>query len=226
MRAGARWKALVALGLCLALGVGCSSGESEKTSSTPRIKSTAKALEPGVLTLAQVRAALGAPEYRRTSSKGVNLYDNPDPRGPCGAKVTQPSFRHGAVASFRNRTSAVITMVIEPGVSAATQALDDLAADAKPGCPPFESTTNFGETQRVIPMMVPLPPLADGAIASGGIVTIGDNPRTVLAGIAVRDGGRVVFTQLISGSDVPESSVVALARESAKALERLDRNSA
>jgi hypothetical protein len=225
MNARIRWRALAALGVVVALGAGCSSG-SGTTSSTPPIESTAAKLEPGLLTLAQVRVALATPGYRRTSAKGIDLNDNPDPRGPCGATVTQPSFRPGAVATFRNRSSAVATIVIEPGAAAAKQYLDALVADARPGCPPFVSTTNYGETQRVEPVVVPLPPLADGAVASGGVVTVGDSPRSAGVSITVRDGGRMALTMMISGSDIPESAIVALARASAKALERLDQGGA
>jgi len=222
-----RWTRIgLGLALALALGVGCSRGDGEKTSRTPRIESTAEELEPGLLTLSQVRAALDAPRYRRTSSEGLNLRGNPDPRGPCGAKVPQPSLRHGALASFRNRSSALATMVVEPGELATKRYLDAIVADSRPGCAAFDSTTNFGETQHVVPILVPLPPLADGAVASAGLVTIGDGPRTLLVEIIVRDGDRMAFTGIISGTDIPASKVVALARESAKALESLDRNSA
>jgi hypothetical protein len=225
MRAGIWWKTLAALGVILALGAGCSSGAGEKTSSTPPVESTANELEPGLLTLQQVRTALALPNYRRTKPEPMNLRDNPDPRGPCGAKIADPPYDNAAVATFRDKKSVLVEVVVEPGERKASDYIAALQADSKPGCPPFESKTNTGATQRMEPTMVPLPPTADGASAVGGIVTVGSR-RAVLVGVVVRDGGRLAISQLVAGTSVSPEAAISLARESAKALERLDRSSA
>jgi hypothetical protein len=214
------WKALAGTGLALAIGAACSSGADGGSTLRPG-DASAKQLEPGLLTLSQVRRALVLPRYHRTSAAPLNLRNDPDPRGPCGAKVDQPSLRTAAVGAFRDDRSALVNVVIEPGERRATDYIRALQADSKPGCPPWESKTDTGRTQRTEPTIVPLPPIADGASAFGGVTTVGGR-RAVVVGVAVRDGGRLSISQLVAGTSVSPDAAIALARESATALERLD----
>jgi hypothetical protein len=95
----------------------------------------------------------------------LELYENPDPRGPCGAPVVaQPTPDAGR--GFTTEDAIVLQFVyLDAGMIEVL--LEALAADLRPGCEPHESRTNVGTVQRVSAPL-PIDTTGLGTAPSGG----------------------------------------------------------
>jgi hypothetical protein len=210
---------LVPLLVVLVLAVGCSHGEPAK-SNTPRIRSTLKELEPGLITAAQVSEMLGLARVRRVPNKSAPIYENPDPRGPCGVPIKQPDLSLGATVVLAGRTFAVTDTIVELTEQRAQAFMDEFLADATPGCGPFRSMTNTGVAQLVKPTIIDLPVVGDQRAAINSAVTT--EGQTAYAGeVLVRRGTRVGFAILVTGSPIPDDVVREFAVQVDRGLARL-----
>jgi hypothetical protein len=121
----------------------------------------------------------------------VNLSDNPDPRGPCGAKIAQPDLGSGASIAIGSSSIVGFQGVLRPTEPTAEAFLDANLADVREGCPPWQSTTNTGSTQTVTLLdVVPDQPVPDGVDQQLAVVLkVEDSGQTAYAGvIALRSG--------------------------------------
>jgi hypothetical protein len=170
-----------------------------------------------LLTSSDVSAIDGFAGVPAADIADVPLFENPDPRGPCGAVVPEMSFDGLIGRSFTGAGGALIEVVGEH--TPARQAVfDAYAADSQPGCAPFESMTNTGARQRVSNIeLVELSGIADAAhgvtmtIASGGA-------ESEIAGIQVIQDGRFAYAMLIAETRPTAEDVVALVRRMAARL--------
>ena len=106
----------------------------------------------------------GTPDvYTGGPVSAASITHDPDPRGPCGVRLTEPSLYHGAVAQFRSREPAAVFQWINRLPSAVASAfVAAVADDVRPGCPAFDSATPYGHPQRnVFVRAIGLPPLGD-----------------------------------------------------------------
>ena len=126
---------------------------------------TAKALRRALLTAAQLPAT--PDPYAGGPASPASITDDPDPRGPCGAMLTQPSLHRGAVAQFRSGDpAAVFQWVNRLPATVASAAVAAVSNDIRPGCPAFNSATPYGHPQRnTFVRAISLPSLGDQRVA-------------------------------------------------------------
>lgn len=209
--------AVVVLGACSS---GSSTGERAK-SNTPRIQSTARELQRGVVTAEELRAITGLPRLQPVPLKNAPLFENPDPRGPCGARISQPDFPKRAIAVFAANSVMVFEAVARLDEGTARAFVDSIIADAKPGCPPFESLTNTGAQQTVIPgITVELPQLSDQQIARTESISVLGHSNEA-AEVLIRRGGLVALAAIFAERRVPVRTVQQFAAAVNSALGRL-----
>ena len=198
---------------------GCSSAPSSPASNSA-------ALPPGpatssqqfaLLTARDVSAIPGAPGGVAVvpSEKGT-LFQDPDPRSPCGARVTLPDLSQSAHVTFDAASFGAFQVVVDQSVQKATAFATAWQRDTRPGCPPSTSRTSTGSTQ-ISQLVGPIsmPRLVDQE--TGALLTVNDNGQTVDAyGMVLRSGGRLELDVLISPVPLTQAFVLgfALAAES------------
>jgi hypothetical protein len=130
------------------------------TSGTP-----APALRSALLTAPELPAMPDAFAGGPVSVASITV--DPDPRGPCGVKLSQPSFRTGVVAQFQSREpAAVFQWINRLPRGTATAYIAAVADDIRPGCPAFKTATPYGHPQlNVFVGAIALPPLGDQRVA-------------------------------------------------------------
>jgi hypothetical protein len=213
--------------VCTAMvAAGCSSSPASSRSSPPAkaaplpIGSGASTLKAALLSAADLQAIQGAPagiEITPPSSQG-SLFQDPDPRSPCGARVNLPDFSQGAKVQFQSPTVAAFQVVIDEPVAQATSFATVWQRGTRPGCPPFMSRTSNGSSQ-IADLVAPiaLPHLVDQA--TGAWSTINDNGQTVNSyGLVLRSGGRLEFDVLFAPAALAQTFVVGFARAAESAL--------
>lgn len=125
---------------------------SKHQSNTPRITGGSgaanAALNSKLLQSADLAGMAGLPAgIQLTSIDQANLHENPDPRGPCGAKISSFDAGAGALVGITGPAETGSEEVFDtPTVSAFVK---ESLADLHPGCASYTSTTNTGGTQRV-----------------------------------------------------------------------------
>jgi hypothetical protein len=97
---------------------------------------------------ADVNDALGFPRPVGASIDDGEFHENPDPRGPCGAKVADVSYAGASGRSFRSGEGAAIELIL-PATQALSEAVVLQRADLHDGCSGYASTTDTGTTQHV-----------------------------------------------------------------------------
>jgi hypothetical protein len=145
------------------------------------------------------------------SEKG-QLFQDPDPRSPCGARVTLPDLSQSAHVTFDAASFGAFQVVVDQPVPMATAFVTAWERDTRPGCPPYTSRTNTGSTQiSELVGPIPMPRLVDQA--TGAFLTVNDRGQTVdTYGMVVRSGGRLELDVLISPGPLTEAFVLGFAR--------------
>jgi hypothetical protein len=130
----------------------CGGSKGANRSNTPRITVGADGpLAPGLLTQTQLRQVPGLSSATVTSLKQATLFQDPDPRGPCGASVPVVSLQDAAGVAIKAstiRSGAEFVSRLKPG--AAKRYLDARMANTTSGCPEYVTTTHQGVKQRVL----------------------------------------------------------------------------
>ncbi len=187
-RSGAVTAALLTVG-------GCASDV--RGSSTPRITSGVdrSALANVLLTTDDLDGLPYAGAVAQDIGE-IPVFENPDPRGPCGAEI-EPLPLEGAVGrAFVLGRSSMFTLVLPSGQQSD---IDALRADGHEGCDAFLSMTNVGENQRV--SNTKMPPVSDlddsttTVFAYTNTITFGE--QSILGGaLVVVHDGTFVITQV------------------------------
>jgi hypothetical protein len=152
--------------VCLAAAACGGAGGTGSSANPVTAKVTARSLRGALLTAAQLPATPNA--FAGGPVSAGSIPDDPDPRGPCGTKLPQPSLRSGAVAQFRSpEPAAVFEWISRTPPGEATAYLAGVAADIRPGCAAFKSATPYGHPQlNVFVRATALPPLGDQRVAA------------------------------------------------------------
>jgi hypothetical protein len=205
-------RAAAALLLVGVLG-GCSGHKSANGSNTPRITVGAEGpLAPGLLTERQLRQLPALSTATVSSLQETTLFEDPDPRGPCGGKVPATSLHDAAGVSIKAETirgGAELMARLSPG--AAKSYLDARTADATPGCPEFETTTNQGVKQRVLLVrIVPLHTEVQHALAVVTALKI-DNSVRAATQIEVRHDDILAKTIIFTNEPMDDVTVRGIA---------------
>jgi hypothetical protein len=221
-------RAMLLLGVSLAVVAvvlsACSSGASsggKTNSNTPRIRSTATDLRRGLVTNDELSKVAGLPRLRAVPLKDAPLFENPDPRGFCGAPIDQPDLSKGATAVFEANSATVSDSIVRLDETAGRAYLDAAIGDTKPGCPRFESMTNTGAQQTVTPgNVVELPHLGDQQ--TGGTATISLSRQTLHVGeVLLRRGDVLAFAVIFSTRPLQVRTVQQYAAAVNTALNKL-----
>ncbi len=202
--------AIVVLNLTVLAACGGGGGEESDESQTPRLRTGSRtALADALLTTGDLRSVRGLPaDIEAVSLDGLALFEDPDPRGPCGARIDQPDFARGQGVGLRSDQVAGFIAVVRLSVAQARAYMKALVADTRLGCPPHERRTNTGSIQRVKRVKA----VDIGDQGSAARVTITSEGKTVDAlQIAVRRADRVVVLVLFSSAALPDDTVRALA---------------
>ncbi len=215
-----RWSAIVAVVLLGLVACGLSDdSKKEAESDTPRITTAPPA--------SQDRAALltdedlhAVPGFEGVATKEIDklpLFENPDPRGPCGGKVPPVPLDEAFGRSFQSDRIVALELVVPSGPRQKEQ-LAAYQADLRPACGPYESKTRTGDTQRVSQVT----PLALGDLAApaiGWFQEIEVQGQRFQAGIVFAEvGDRFLFLQF-QGIVLPAAS--SLEDLSRRAVDRL-----
>lgn len=212
----------VALALLGPVVVGACASEADPRadgrSNTPQITVGAPApdVEDLLLSESEVREVAGLSAVVADDLADVSLYENPDPRGPCGAELDSvPAVEAGR--AFTSATTTAIQLVYVDDAAVARY-LEEVETDLRPGCGPHESLTNVGAVQHVSePVAVDTAGIGDRSMAYTSEISVGG--RSVEAGVVVLvSGDRTTLIQVM-GPTVDEDQVLALATAAAVRLE-------
>lgn len=206
---------IIGLIVLAACGCGTSTPSSSPTSLTSPLPANVgtQSLKAALLTTHDLQAVPGAPaDIRTTEPTGASsVFTDPDPRGPCGARIPYPDFSTGATLAIQSSQLAGAEVAVDlPGAHAA-DFLSAMQADTHSGCPAYRSTTNIGTTQTarfIAPL--PMPASVDQAIGDQMSITSGGQTVDVYI-LAVRSGKRLEFFFLLSPAPLAKSFVYGLA---------------
>jgi hypothetical protein len=200
-----------------------SSGSSGAGSSTSRVEARSARLEPGLIRQTQLDGIPGLEGLTKRRLEDASVFENPDPRGPCGAVVPSLDLTGAAIAAFATESGSRILFaaVVPMGEQNARAYMDAMLADAHPGCASWQSKTNTGQTQKVTPTIVSLPPIADQQTGMSGHVTVGAASGTIAA-VSFRLGSRLVLAQYLGADPLEPETLGGLAEQMAIASRRLD----
>jgi hypothetical protein len=209
----------------LALVAGaCGGDKAAPGSATPRITGGADGpLAPGLLTQAQLRQVPGLSSAKVTSLEETSLFEDPDPRGPCGAKVPALSLDDAAgvaIAAETIRGGAEFVRRLPTG--AATRYLDAVMADTRSGCPEYETTTNQGAKQRVLLVrIVRLHNEFDQAVAVVNALKVANSVRAATR-VEVRHGDILATTVIFTNRPMENVTVRGIASLMGRSLDVFD----
>jgi hypothetical protein len=152
-------------------------------------------LQSSLLSLSEVAALPSAPDgLTEQSVEDAAFFENPDPRGPCGAEIHQPEPRDAGIIAFVTTKRPGFTSfhaVWELPAGEAEGYVDEWLADTRPNCPAFESTIPDGSQQQVqLLEVVDLPGLQNRAVATISRITVPDAPAPTYVGASMLYSGR------------------------------------
>jgi hypothetical protein len=142
----------IALFAAVALLAACSSdgGSDGANASSTTVPDTAVAAANAVLlTQEELRTVPGFEQGTVQPFNSAPTFTNPDPRGPCGGKATNPPMDNAAGTAYSAGNTAVAFHLITPTTELQRTYLLALSKDRKDPCPTWESTTSKGTTQTV-----------------------------------------------------------------------------
>jgi hypothetical protein len=161
----------------------------------PAAASAPADLTPALLTTSDLQRVDGLPDdVRAADPSAVNLADNPDPRGPCGATITQPDLAQDEAIAITSASILGIQGVLVPSEISAADYLDANLDDATEGCPAWTSTTSTGSTQTVTLVdVVPEQRVPEGIDQQlGFVLEVEDAGQTAYAGLVLLRAGDVL----------------------------------
>ena len=206
--------------LNVAVLAACGGGNERGESQTPRLRADSRnALAEALLTTKDLRSVRGLPaDIEAASLDELPLYEDPDPRGPCGARIDQPDLARGQSVALRSDQAAGFTAVVRLPIAQARAYMKALAADTRVGCPPHQRRTHTGSVQRV--KLVSAVDIGNRGTAAR--VTITNKGKTVDAlQIAVQDADRVAVLVLFTSAALPDNTVRAIANRASRRLQQV-----
>lgn len=191
----------------------CGGHKGTNGSKTPRVTVGADGpLAPGLLTETQVRQVPTLSSATITSLQQTTFFEDPDPRGPCGAQVPSVTLQDAvgiAIKATGLRGGAELVSRMPPGE--AKRYLDARMADAHEHCPEYQTTTHQGVTQRVLLVrIVRLHKEFQQALAVVMAIKIGQSVRAATV-IEVRRDDVLARTIIFSNRPIANVAVRGLA---------------
>lgn len=212
---GRRWwivAVVLAIAACASEG-----GDAEVRSETPRVTTDGSRadLDPLLLTRPDVERATDL-SVAVSDLGEVEMYENPDTRGPCGTPVA-PLPTPDAGRGFTTPSVTIVELLYDG--DEVTAYTDQVAADLRPGCSGYTSRTNYGVDQVVGPPTgLDLGAIGDRRTGWTAVITVGG--RTIhVAGVVTGIGDRTALLQIFAADPVDTGAVVDLARAATGRLE-------
>ncbi len=177
-----------------------------------------------LLTADQVASAEFAPqEVSQRPIGDANFSEDPDPRGPCGKMVRQPSLSKGAIAVFTgtNPNVTLFEVIVDLPAGVARAFVADFASDVSPGCPPFQSNTASGTQTTEFIGQVHLPGIGDQRVCTESRVTPKDGQPFYASGALIRVGDRLIVMGTFSSARPPREFLSSVAHLAAGDLQKL-----
>ena len=205
----------LALVLAVALLAACSS-DGGNGSSTPQITvsdTAVKAATDVLLTQEELRTVPGFEQGTVQPFNSVPTFTNPDPRGPCGGKATNPPLDSAAGTAYSAGNTAVAFHLVVPTTDLQRSYLLALSKDRKDPCPTWQSTTNKGTTQTVSDTtFVDVSDVASDALS--WTATVGAGTAKAYAGVLILVGDQVTsLVQMQSLSPISADTMHAFAKK-------------
>jgi hypothetical protein len=163
-------------------------------------------LAKGLLTQTQLRQVPGLSSAKVTTLEETAIFEDPDPRGPCGGKVPAVSLKDAvgvAISAQTIRGGAELIARLPSGVAQAY--LDARMANTTLGCPEYQTVTHQGATQRVqLVRIVRLHREFQQALAVVTALKVGDSVRAATQ-IEVRYND--IISRVVIFTNVPMANV-------------------
>jgi hypothetical protein len=180
---------------------------------TPRVTVGPRGpLEEALLTATQIRQVPSLSTAKVAPLAALGVFDDPDPRAPCGATVPRLALTDVAaigISAENIRGGAQLIARLGPGE--AKRYLDARQADTSKGCPPYDVETDNGTTQRVqLVRVVRVHREFDQALAVVLAVTVGTTVRAATE-IEVRRGDILARAVIYTNLPLPNTSVRGIA---------------
>lgn len=180
-------------------------------------------LAPALLTADEVRDAPGAPGgLTIAGGDRIDITQDPDPRGPCGAVVDAVPFDAGAVAVFGRPDVILVHLVLVDTADLAERVIDQHRSDLRPGCAPYAKTAQSGGTQQTeLIREVALPDLGDESVAFLVRGVVGDAAPVYGLQTLIRRGTDLVALVLFTSEPLEDDFIRELAVTATRRLEAL-----
>ena len=223
LRASRRLSVLVGVLLSIA-GVACTSEDDALEPAAPQITEGADdpELTGSLISLAEIESSPQSPRgLIEQPVEDASLFENPDPRGPCGASVSQPAFKDAAIVAFSTTQppyASINNAVWDLPNREAEEFLEAWREDIRPDCPPFVSKTPFGEQRAEFLKEIPLPELADDALAASSRIIVEGQPTLYAGAALLRDGTRLSIVSVFSEDPIFPRFIQAIAKVAADKL--------
>jgi hypothetical protein len=165
-----------------------------------------------------VEQALGGSGLSQADISETPVFENPDPRGPCGGVVPQLPLGEGTVGRSFSASNITIVQFITPTSTVTSAYLDAIVGDASPGCGAFVSETNQGLIQKVSDIeIVDVTSAQAEAIALTSRVDVGGQ-TLYAAAIVVAESEATTYLQVGAQVRIDGRAVQALAKAASAAL--------
>ncbi len=201
---------LGSLGAAAALAVAACSDDEPSGSTTPAVTTDeSSALTDFVLAEQSVASITGFEGVVATPFSDSEVFENPDPRGPCGGESPSPPLEGTAGAVFAGAAVTVVQVVAEG--PEADEFFDAQIADIDEPCGPYQSTTNVETAQQVDEIEVTELPGERGFFLTGRIVTP-DQTAFTASGLVRNDAGVTSLVFAVAAEPIPSSAIESLIR--------------
>jgi hypothetical protein len=203
----------------LLLSLGCATAEDTTPPATADPSTTTGTSEaPGIELIDRL---LAIDDVRPLPAFGLDTREQPvlDPqqfalatlRGPCGATIETPFDESGVFRVFRSTVSLIVEAVAEPGAAAAEAFVEQLRADAEPGCPPFTEQLGSAEPSTIqLQAMLELDELGEGWIGWTQEVTASTGRVGFRSILVAAEGDRLWLLAVLSPDPISANELVAL----------------
>jgi len=186
-------------------------GSDGPNSQTPQLElDEESAMIASLLQPDDVSAIAGFDGVEAKDLRDVPVFENPDPRGPCGSPVPPPAFADGTGRALTGGSLGLIQLVT-PATDAQTAYFEAILADDGPPCESYTSTTNTGATQNVSEITV-YGVSGDGVrgVAWTNLVEV-DGGSVYTGVVAAEAADAISFVQVQSASPIPQEGMQLLA---------------
>jgi hypothetical protein len=214
----------VAVGVVALLTLGGCGGSKAAPQTAPQITvSTEGPLSPALLSGSQLRRVPGFSTASVTPFAAVKVFEDPDPRGPCGGNVPVLKLDDAVGLSWSAQTiRGGAQLVIRRPAGEVKRYLTARLSDIRPQCDIYTTKTAEGVTQEVkYEGAIRVAPQADQSLAVVTAIKINGEVRAATA-IEVRRGDVLSRTVIFTEAPMDNTIVRGIAALMAKGLDRLE----